>query len=542
MGKSPAKWIKTVLFGKKSSKPSSSKNVIIERRASTKESETVQAPAAVHLPRIVDQGTETTELELPSDPTGPISVKESMSSGGDTGSKFDDAEVLRLEQAATKAQAVFRGYLARRAFRALKGIIRLQALIRGHLVRRQAAATLHCMQSIVKLQALARGRKVRVLYPGHVIRGAKPQNAARVESFGINVGSQKLMKNAFAMKLHSSLPTAMPLSLQYDPSEPNSSWNWLKRWSSLRFWEPLPQQKKKPSLKAQSRRTVKKVPAALSSNNLALNAIEAEKPRRNSRKVTSHHIDSVTDQPQNELERVKRSLRKVSASSTLTSEKSEIEIEKTQDNFPKVSISPAPDVSDEGPEESFEKLIDAEIIEKPSITEDPPLSSSITEDPSKSSTVDEPIDVQCGEHPAAQDLENGQQIENDASVDEELNSNDHQVSKDNQKTKRRSLPTKQEYPENVSQNTPTLPSYMAATKSAKAKLRPQGTPNIEEDGSGVENGYVRRHSLPTSTNGKKSSSPRMHRALQANGRGGNKNNKPQTSSKDDKTLQPGWKR
>lgn len=51
---------------------------------------------------------------------------------------------------------------ARRAFRALKGIIRLQALIRGHLVRRQAVATLHCMQSVVRLQALARGRKVRL--------------------------------------------------------------------------------------------------------------------------------------------------------------------------------------------------------------------------------------------------------------------------------------------------------------------------------------------------------------------------------------------
>lgn len=50
---------------------------------------------------------------------------------------------------------------ARRAFRTLKGIIRLQAVIRGHLVRRQAVATLHCLHGIVKFQALARGQKVR---------------------------------------------------------------------------------------------------------------------------------------------------------------------------------------------------------------------------------------------------------------------------------------------------------------------------------------------------------------------------------------------
>lgn len=50
---------------------------------------------------------------------------------------------------------------ARRAFWALKGIIRLQALIRGHLVRRQAVATLCSMLGIVKFQALIRGKRVR---------------------------------------------------------------------------------------------------------------------------------------------------------------------------------------------------------------------------------------------------------------------------------------------------------------------------------------------------------------------------------------------
>lgn len=51
---------------------------------------------------------------------------------------------------------------ARRSFRALKGIIRLQALIRGHLVRRQAVSTLRTTWLIVKLQAIVRGRNARL--------------------------------------------------------------------------------------------------------------------------------------------------------------------------------------------------------------------------------------------------------------------------------------------------------------------------------------------------------------------------------------------
>jgi hypothetical protein len=51
---------------------------------------------------------------------------------------------------------------ARRAFRALKGIIRLQALIRGHLVRRQAVSTLRATWLIVKFQGLVRGRNLRL--------------------------------------------------------------------------------------------------------------------------------------------------------------------------------------------------------------------------------------------------------------------------------------------------------------------------------------------------------------------------------------------
>lgn len=97
------------------------------------------------------------------------------------------------ESAAIKIQSVFRGYLvnkilkilscfslcfgpnynflflpffcfqARKALNALKGLVKLQALVRGHLVRKQATATLRCMQALVTAQARARAQRIQMV-------------------------------------------------------------------------------------------------------------------------------------------------------------------------------------------------------------------------------------------------------------------------------------------------------------------------------------------------------------------------------------------
>ncbi|KAG6667157.1 hypothetical protein I3843_01G077200 [Carya illinoinensis] len=76
------------------------------------------------------------------------------------------ANYAREVYAAIVIQTAFRGYLARRALRALKGLVKLQALVRGHNVRKQAKMTLRCMQALVRVQARVLDQRVRHSHEG----------------------------------------------------------------------------------------------------------------------------------------------------------------------------------------------------------------------------------------------------------------------------------------------------------------------------------------------------------------------------------------
>lgn len=90
------------------------------------------------------------------------------------GIRLTEIELSREDRAAIRIQAAFRGHLARQALRALKGLVKLQAVVRGYCVRRQARISLQCMQTLVRLQARVRARQVLTQNPAMRIEAEKP--------------------------------------------------------------------------------------------------------------------------------------------------------------------------------------------------------------------------------------------------------------------------------------------------------------------------------------------------------------------------------
>lgn len=67
-------------------------------------------------------------------------------------------------------------FQARRALHALRGLVKIQALVRGHLVRKQATATMRGMHALMAIQVRARIHRIQVAEEANLLGKQPPQH------------------------------------------------------------------------------------------------------------------------------------------------------------------------------------------------------------------------------------------------------------------------------------------------------------------------------------------------------------------------------
>ncbi|CAL5418415.1 unnamed protein product [Camellia sinensis] len=149
-------------------------------------------------------------------------------------------------------QASIRAFLAQREILKLRNIVKLQAAVRGHLVRRHAVGTLQCVQAIVKMQAVVRARFAHLSSEGKLDGNHVKDNHSSKLLVILYLGQQpdekgnsvtkpnvtyasidKLLSNKFAHQVLESTPRTKRIHIKCDPSKSDSAWQWLERWMSI---------------------------------------------------------------------------------------------------------------------------------------------------------------------------------------------------------------------------------------------------------------------------------------------------------------------
>ncbi|KAE9612294.1 hypothetical protein Lal_00022114 [Lupinus albus] len=166
------------------------------------------------------------------------------------------------EVAAMRIQTAFRGYMARRALRALRGLVRLKSLMEGQVVKRQTISTLRSIQSFAHLQTQIHSRRLRMLEETQALqkqllqKHAKELESMRLgEEWDDSLQSKEQIEAKLLCKYEAATRRERALAYSYshqkngknssrsinpmfmDPTNPSWGWSWLERWTAALPWE-----------------------------------------------------------------------------------------------------------------------------------------------------------------------------------------------------------------------------------------------------------------------------------------------------------------
>ncbi|CAI0435322.1 unnamed protein product [Linum tenue] len=187
-------------------------------------------------------------------PTLPIPVEEKASKTITLDKDEKEADANMEESVVVILQSAARTFMAKKELVRLKSVVKLQAVVRGHLVRQRALGTLRCVQAITKMQLFVRARHARNR-ESNVDNGKMASSKALKKELSVSkptvtyTSLEKLLSNRFARQLVGSTPKSRPINIKCDPLQPNSSWVWLERWTSASSVEPTPKPELTPKPK-----------------------------------------------------------------------------------------------------------------------------------------------------------------------------------------------------------------------------------------------------------------------------------------------------
>ncbi|KAK1421130.1 hypothetical protein QVD17_23246 [Tagetes erecta] len=163
------------------------------------------------------------------------------------------------EVAAIRIQTTFRGYLARRALRALRGLVRLKTLVEGPAVKRQTANTLKYMQNLSRVHSQINSRRIRMSEENQALQKQLLQKRAKEiealqmgEEWNDSLQSKEEIEAKLLSKYEATMrrERAMAYSFSHqqpwkktsrttnllfmDPTNPQWGWSWLERYMAGR--------------------------------------------------------------------------------------------------------------------------------------------------------------------------------------------------------------------------------------------------------------------------------------------------------------------